>query len=115
MLTCMHNTQRRWLLPIIALAVATATGAVAQTNFPRLPELSFAPNSGSRNAYLGDRWSYMAAGHTGLPVIVFLHGLGGNSMDWRFQLAGLADAFRVVAWNAPGYLLSDGFRTEKPG
>jgi pimeloyl-ACP methyl ester carboxylesterase len=36
-------------------------------------------------------------------------------MHWRFQLAGLSDRFRVVAWNAPGYLLSDGFKTEAPG
>jgi pimeloyl-ACP methyl ester carboxylesterase len=35
-------------------------------------------------------------------------------MHWRFQLAGLSDAFRVVAWNAPGYILSDGFRTDWP-
>jgi len=43
------------------------------------------------------------------PVIVALHDLGDNAMQWRFQLAGLSDCFRVVAWNAPGYLLSDGF------
>ena len=30
------------------------------------------------------------------------------------QLAGLSDAFRVVAWNAPGYILSDAFKTEWP-
>jgi len=36
-------------------------------------------------------------------------------MHWRFQFAGLSDAFRVVAWNAPGYILSDAFRAEWPG
>jgi pimeloyl-ACP methyl ester carboxylesterase len=36
-------------------------------------------------------------------------------MHWRFQLAGLSDAFHVVAWNAPGYILSDAFKTEWPG
>ncbi len=35
-------------------------------------------------------------------------------MHWRYQLAGLSDAFRVVAWNAPGYILSDAFKTEWP-
>jgi pimeloyl-ACP methyl ester carboxylesterase len=35
-------------------------------------------------------------------------------MHWRFQFAGLSDAFRVVAWNAPGYILSDAFKTEWP-
>jgi pimeloyl-ACP methyl ester carboxylesterase len=47
--------------------------------------------------------------------VVLLHGVGGNSMHWRFQLAGLSDAFRVVAWNAPGFMLSDALATEWPG
>ena len=51
----------------------------------------------------------------GGAAIVFLHGIGGNSMDWRFQLAGQSDSFRVIAWNAPGCVLSDGFKTDKPG
>jgi pimeloyl-ACP methyl ester carboxylesterase len=41
------------------------------------------------------------------PSLVLLHGVGANSMHWRFQLAGLSDRFRVIAWNAPGYMLSD--------
>jgi pimeloyl-ACP methyl ester carboxylesterase len=45
---------------------------------------------------------------------VLLHGVGANSMHWRFQLAGLSDRFHVVAWNAPGYILSDGLKTETP-
>jgi pimeloyl-ACP methyl ester carboxylesterase len=45
---------------------------------------------------------------------VLLHGVGANSMHWRYQLAGLSDSFRVIAWNAPGYILSDAFKTEWP-
>ena len=33
---------------------------------------------------------------------------------WRFQFAGLADRFRLIAWNAPGYFLTDNFRAETP-
>ncbi len=35
-------------------------------------------------------------------------------MDWRFQFDGLADRFLVIAWNAPGYVLSDNLKAETP-
>jgi 3-oxoadipate enol-lactonase len=39
-------------------------------------------------------------------VIVFLHGLGGSRIAWEPQLRGLADGWRCVAWDMPGYGLS---------
>ena len=47
------------------------------------------------------RFSYREAGAG--PALVLLHGIGSSSDSWRDQLAGLADARRVVAWDAPGY------------
>ena len=38
----------------------------------------------------------------GEPVI-FLHGLGGTRIAWGSQLRGLADNFRCIAWDMPGY------------
>ena len=37
------------------------------------------------------------------PPVVFLHGLGGTRSSWGPQLRGLADAFRCIAWDMPGY------------
>ena len=80
---------------------------------PPLPELRFTEiPAASRHRYTGDRFSYMEAGQSKLSPVLLLHGIGANSLHWRYQLAGLASRFRLIAWNAPGYMLSDNLRAE---
>ncbi len=73
------------------------------TPIARLPDLRFVQ-------FAGRRMSFMEAGQ-GAPVLL-LHGIGANSMGWRFVLDALPG--RVIAWNAPGYLMSDPFREDAP-
>lgn len=48
----------------------------------------------------GQSLAYREAGEG--TALVFLHGFLGDSRCWRRQLAGLADSFRTIAWDAPG-------------
>lgn len=87
----------------------------AQTNLfvPPLPEMSYTAVA-DKSKFLGDRWSYMESGNNNAPAIICLHGYGGSCNDWRYQLFDLSDTYRVIAWNAPGYMLSDELKTNYP-
>ena len=42
------------------------------------------------------------------PTVIFLHGIGGGALGFKYQLEVFAQAgFRAVAWNMPGYGQSD--------
>ena len=43
------------------------------------------------------------------PLVVFLHGIGGNRSNWREQLDALTPRFQVAAWDARGYGDSDDY------
>lgn len=83
------------------------------TPIPPLPDLRFCAVDAAALGLEGPRLSWMEAGE-GPATILCLHGIGANSMGWRFTLAGLSAQARVIAWNAPGYLMSDSFVAESP-
>ncbi|CAE6753969.1 3-oxoadipate enol-lactonase 2 [Paraburkholderia domus] len=41
------------------------------------------------------------------PLLVFLHGVGGNRSNWRGELGRLSGSYCCVAWDARGYGDSD--------
>lgn len=98
-----------------AVFVAFNVALFAQTPLfiPPLPEMNYVQVV-DKSKFMGDRWSFMEAGDPSKPAIISLHGYGGSSADWRYQLHGLSDTYRVIAWNAPGYMLSDELKTDYP-
>lgn len=97
---------------VAATLAVTLAPAFAQmkSEIPPLPDIQFAEiPAASRANYQGDRFSYLETGRPGAPVVLLMHGVGANAMHWRHQLADLSDRYRVIAWNAPGYMMSDGF------
>jgi 3-oxoadipate enol-lactonase len=43
------------------------------------------------------------------PLVVFLHGIGGNRAHWTAQLHFFSERFRATAWDARGYGDSDDY------
>lgn len=43
------------------------------------------------------------------PLVVLMHGIGGNRTNWHDQLEPFAAHFHVVAWDARGYGASDDY------
>jgi len=80
---------------------------------PPLPELKLIAVETSPAGLEGPRMSYMEMGDA-RDAVVLLHGIGSNSTGWRFVMPALAADHRVIAWNAPGYYLSDNFAAEAP-
>ncbi len=102
------------LLPAGLIAALLPAVALAQDPIPPLPELQFVRIEPGRTQLGGDRISYLAAGKSEAPAIVLLHGIGAHAGGFRYQIAALSDTYRVIAWNAPGYILSENLKPDWP-
>ena len=92
------------------VAKVSSTGPIRASRFPEEPGLlpDTQVPAGSRSPALSGRpLQLYGNGEPDAPPLLLLHGVGANAMHWRFQFAGLSDRFRVIAWNAPGYMFSD--------
>jgi len=58
--------------------------------------------------------SYREAGDAAAPALVLLHGVGSGSASWSTQFATLSGGWRIIAWDAPGYGVSDALQPAIP-
>jgi 3-oxoadipate enol-lactonase len=64
---------------------------------------------GIKTEFIGSK-PRIAVDHMGTgPLLVFLHGIGGNRTNWRDQMPVFAQRFHAVAWDARGYGDSDDY------
>ena len=88
--------QHRRALSALLFTLCLATTAAAQ--MPASPPQKEA-------VVFGQKIKYVEAGSG--PVVVLLHGLGGNSANWAFNTPALAQKFRVVVPDQVGFGSSD--------
>ncbi len=82
---------------------------------PLLPETSLARiPAAARHRYQGDRFSFRESGRPDQPPLVLLHGIGAHAAYYRWALHDLSASHRVIAWNAPGYWLTDALASATP-
>lgn len=43
------------------------------------------------------------------PLVIFLHGIGGSSLNWTAQLTALSPYYHAVAWDMRGYGMSEDY------
>jgi 2-hydroxy-6-oxonona-2,4-dienedioate hydrolase len=81
---------------------AHGRSGAASNIFPHT--LQIAQTEGTATIY-GAKIHYVEAGSG--PVVVLLHGLGGNATNWAFNIAPLAHKYRVVVPDQIGFGQSD--------
>ena len=95
--------------PAVLACVLLCSAAGAQS-----PPVAFTPAGGQAPpaapaksvVVFGQKINYVEAGG-GPATVVLLHGLGGNTTNWAFNVPALAARFRVIVPDQVGFGLSD--------
>jgi 2-hydroxy-6-oxonona-2,4-dienedioate hydrolase len=91
-------------LSLLTLQARPGRSAAQSTLFPHPLQTTPAQSEGTATIY-GVKIHYVEAGSG--PVIVLLHGLGGNTTNWVFNIAPLAQKYRVIVPDQIGFGQSD--------
>ena len=55
----------------------------------------------------GAKINYVEAGDAAKPTVILLHGLGGSTANWQFNIAPLSQSYHVIAIDQIGFGKSD--------
>jgi pimeloyl-ACP methyl ester carboxylesterase len=91
-------------LGALNLHASPERNAALSTILPRTLQTVPAQSEGAATVY-GVKIHYVEAGSG--PVVILLHGLGGNTTNWAFNIAPLAQKYRVVVLDQIGFGQSD--------
>jgi pimeloyl-ACP methyl ester carboxylesterase len=89
----MRKTNRIFFLVVSLLALAALCSA--QTSQEKTVTV------------VGAKISYLEAGDPAKPTVILLHGLGGNSSNWAFNIPSLSQSYHVIAPDQIGFGKSD--------
>lgn len=90
------NSTNRLLFSVLVLVGISLSAFASQTNAPVEKE----------TVVFGQKIRYVEAGSSG-PTVILLHGLGGSSQAWQFNIAPLAEKFHVFVPDQIGFGKSD--------
>lgn len=92
--------RRAFLLLLAALFISLACAEVAPA------QTTTAPTRADKEVTIyGQKIRYIESGSG--PVVILLHGLGGNAMNWTLNIAPLAEKYRVIVPDQVGFGRSD--------
>ena len=107
------RSQHRIIMSIAGAMILVLGGAVAHaaprreagvSSTARPLQTTPARREGTALVY-GAKIHYVEAGSG--PVVVLLHGLGGDATNWAFNVAALAQKYRVIVPDQIGFGKSD--------